>query len=104
MGKQKIMDLLLSMSLIGTSEYAGYYTNDERVMECLWDMYFYMMYNGIGNEEKKEEYFNEFGKKFDNLNKEQQEEVKKEYMNIIEAQDKNREKEKIKKKGMNNYE
>ena len=101
---KKVVDLLLSMSLLGTGEYAGYYSNDERVMECLWDMYFYMMYNGLGNEEKKEEYFNEFGKKYEKLNEEQQEEVKKEYINIIETQNKNREKEKIKKKGMKDYE
>ena len=104
MSKKKIMDLLMAMSLIGVGEYAGYYPMDEKVIECLWDMYFYMMYSGIGNEEKKEEYFNEFEKKYDKLNKEQQEEVKKEYIDIIEAQEKNKEKEKIKKKGMINYE
>jgi len=102
MSKEKVMDLLMAMSLIGPREYDGYFPNDERVVECLWDMYFYMMYNGIGNKEKKEEYFNEFGKKFDNLNEKQQEEVRKEYINIIEAQEKNR--EKVKKKGMNKYE
>ena len=102
MNKKKVIDLLMSMSLLGSSEYAGYYPNDERVVECLWDMYFYMMYSGIGNEEKKEEYFSEFGKKFNNLNKEQQEIVKNEYIDIIEAQNKN--KEKVKKKGMSKYE
>ena len=102
MSKKSAMDFLLAFSLIGGNEYGGYYPTDEKVIACLWDMYFYMMYSGLGNEDKKEEYFNEFGKKFDNLNKEQQEEVKNEYISIIEAQDKN--KEKIKKKGMNNYE
>ena len=103
MMNKKIMDLLLSMSLINSNEYSGYLPNDERVLECIWDMYFYMLYSGI-NEEKKEEYFKEFEKKYDNLNKEQQEEVEKEYIEIINAQEKNRKKEKIKKKGMNNYE
>lgn len=100
--KKKGMDYLLAMSLLGKSEYVGYFPNDERVLECLWDMYFYMMYSGIGNENKKEEYYHEFEKKYDKLNEEQQEEVKNEYMNIIEAQ--NKEKEKIKKKGMIDYE
>ena len=102
MSKKNVMNLLMAMSLIGTNEYVGYYISDEKVSECIMDMYFYMMYSGIGNEEKKELYFKEFEKKFDNLNEEQQEEVKKEYIDIIEAQ--NKEKEKIKKKGMNDYE
>lgn len=100
--KKKTMDLLMTMSLLGTGEYAGYYPNDERVIECIMDMYFYMLYNGIDNDLKKEEYFNEFEKKYHNLNEEQQEEVRKEYISIIEAQNKN--KEKVKKKGMKNYE
>ena len=104
MSKKSAMDFLLAFSLIGGNEYVGYYPTDEKVVACLWDMYFYMMYNGLGNEDKKEEYFKEFEKKFDNLNKEQQEEVKNEYISIMEAQKKNREKEKVKKKGMNNYE
>ena len=104
MSKKTARDLLTVMSLLGVSEYEGYYPTDERVVECMWDMYFYMMYSGIGNEEKKEEYFQEFGKKYDKLTKEQQEEVKKEYKNIIEAQEKNREEGKVKKKGMINYE
>ena len=104
MSKKKVMDLLLAMSLIGTNEYAGYFPADKYVVDCIWDMYFYMMYGGLGNEEKKEEYFHEFENKFDKLNKGQQEEVKKEYISIIEAQNKNKEKEKVKKKGMMNNE
>ena len=100
--KKKPMDLLMTMSLLGPGEYAGYFPNDERVVECLWDMYFYMMHNGLGNEDKKEEYFKEFKDKYIKLNDEQQKEVKKEYINIIEAQKKNR--GKIKKKGMIDYE
>ena len=104
MSKKTPMDLLMTMSLLGTGEYAGYYPNDERILECIMDMYFYMMYSNVGNEDKKEEYFNKFEKKYDNLNSNQQEEIKKEYINIIEAQNKNSEKEKVKKKGMINYE
>ena len=102
MSKKKAMEFLLTMGMLGTGEYAYEYCHDPIVTNCLMDMYFYMMYSGIGNEEKKEEYLKEFGKKFDNLNKEQQEQVKNEYIDIIETQDKN--KEKVKKKGMNNYE
>ena len=92
----------MAMSLIGTNEYTGYYISDEKVSECIWDMYFYMMYNGIGEEKKQEEFFNKMKEKYQNLNEEQQEEVRKEYISIIEAQNKN--KEKVKKKGMNDYE
>ncbi len=88
MSKKTIVDLFTAMSLLGTGEYERYYPTDERVIECLWDMYFYMMYSGIGNVLKKEEYFIEFGKKFNKLNKEQQEEVKNEYINILEAKEK----------------
>ena len=91
----------MAMSLMGSFEYASYYPSDERVVECIMDMYFYMMYTGI-NDEKKEEYLNEFAKKYNNLDKEQKEMVKNEYIDIIKTQKKNR--EKIKKKGMNDYE
>ena len=53
MSKKNVMNLLMAMSLIGTNEYVGYYISDEKVSECIMDMYFYMMYSGIGNEEKK---------------------------------------------------
>ena len=87
--------------LINSGEYNIEY-NDSKVNECLMDMYFYMLYNGENNEEKKKEYFQEFENKYNKLNKEQQEQVKQEYINIIEAQKKNR--GKIKKKGMIDYE
>ena len=95
--KKSTMDVLLTSALLGTHEYEGYFINDEKVSECIMDMYFYMLY-GLDNIEKKEEYFHEFEKKYKELNKEQQEFVKKEYNDIIEKQKKNREKEKIKRK------
>ena len=104
MSKKPIVDLFTAMSLLDDSEYERYYPTGEQVVECLWDMYFYMIYSRIGNVLKKEEYFKEFEKKFNKLNKEQQEEVKKEYISIIEAQEKKRKNEKVKKKGMKNYE
>ena len=97
------MAFLLANSLAsGDSGYSNMnIINDQEVNECLMDMYFYIMYSGI-NEEKQEEYFQEFGKKYKNLNEKQQELVKKEYIDIIETQNKNR--EKIKRKGMIDYE
>ena len=100
--RKSTRDMLVAMSLVRGSEFEGGYIRDEKVIECVMDMYFYMLYGGIGNESKKEEYFNEFEKKYRALNKEQQEEVKNDYISIIEAQEKN--KEKVKKKGMIDYE
>ena len=48
-------------------------------------------------EKKKEEYFKEFEDKYKELNDEQKEAVQNDYLSIIEAQDKNR--EKVKRKG-----
>ena len=98
MSKKTIMDLLLAFSSIGGNEYSDIPVFDEKVNECLMDMYFYMLYNGDNNETKKEEYFHEFENKYNKLNEKQQEEVRKEYKNIIETQKKNR--EKVKRKGM----
>lgn len=99
-----IRDLLLSMAIMGDAKYGQYYSYDEKVNDCLMSMYFYMLYNGMDNDVKREEYFKEFEKSYECLDKEQQDIVKKEYIDIIETQNKKREKEKIKKKGMRDYE
>ena len=44
----------------------------------IMNMYFYMMYGNI-NEEKRNEYFNEFERCYNKLNAEQQEIVRKDY-------------------------
>lgn len=99
--KKSTRDLLLAMSMIHAGDYGGYFPNNKHVVECLWDMYFYMLYSGV-DEERKEEYFNEFSEKYNKLTEEQREEVRKEYISIIASQEKN--KEKVKRKGMNEYE
>ena len=99
---KSVFDILLSALLICPFEYEGYFINDDRVQECLMDMYFYMLYNGMDNDEKKEEYFQEFERKYNDLDEKQQNIVKVEYRNIIEAQKKKE--EKVKKKGMINNE
>ena len=80
------MNLLLSMSLIGIDEYAQEYNylEDQQVNDCLIHMYFYMMCNDRDN---KEDMYQEFDKRYNELNNEQQELVKKDYLNIIDAQD-----------------
>ena len=99
---KSIRDILIVSSLIHTSGFEGGYINDEKVNECIMDMYLYMLYNGINNDAKKEEYFKKFENGYRELNEEQQEIVKQEYNNIIETQDKER--KKVKKKGMRKYE
>ena len=84
------------MFAIGTFDYAFDYIDDEEVNDCLMSMYFYMICDSsLGN--KKEEYFKEFEDKYQKLNDEQKELVQKDYLSIIEAQDRNR--EKVKRKG-----
>ena len=97
---KKIYDLLLSMSLIGTFDYMDDYIEDDLVNDCLMSMYFYMMCDS--NNKDKDKYFIDFDTKYQKLNSEQQEIVKKDYFSIIDAQNKN--KEKVKKKGMIDYE
>ena len=85
------------MSMIGSSDFSNMmYIDDPLVNDCLMSMYFYMLYDS-NYEEKKEEKFQEFSEKYNKLNDEQKELVKQDYLNIIEAQDKNR--EKVKRKG-----
>ena len=98
---KSVRDILIASSLIRTSEYDGNIIIDEKVSECIMDMYFYMLYF-INNDSKKEEYFREFESKYQKLNKKQQEIVRDEYIDIIKTQKKN--KEKVKKKGLINYE
>ena len=88
------------MSLIGTFDYIDDYIEDDLVNDCLMSMYFYMMCDS--NNKDKEKYFKDFDSKYQKLNSEQQEIVKKDYVSIIDAQNIN--KEKVKKKGMIDYE
>ncbi len=95
----KIKNILLISSLLGTDEYESLYIEDEKVNDCLMKMYFFMLLNESDN--RKEKMYIEFCQEYDKLNNEQQEIVKKEYLNIINAQNN---KDKVKKKGMINYE
>lgn len=94
-------DLLCALAMIGSYDFGMYYGCDEKINQCLMNMYFYMLHP---NENKKEEYFQEFEKIYNDLNDEQKDIVKQDYIEIIEAQEKNRRKEKVKRKGMRNYE
>jgi len=98
---KKIMDMLLISQLISNGEYESSNINDEKVLDCIMDMYFYMLYNADNNP-LQEKYLDNFNQKYNALTKKQQKLVKQEYIDIIETQNKNR--EKVKRKGMNNYE
>ena len=99
-----IRDILLTSTLL-KNEYTKICEQDSiidfSVRNCIINMYFYMM-TSADNAIKKEEHFKQFEESYNNLTKEQQEIVKQEYINIIETQKKNR--EKVKRKGMINYE
>ena len=102
----KIRDILLTSMLLGTHEYAPFCLDmhDEMVTDCLMNMYFYMLSSDM-DEKVHEKYWRIFDDSYQKLNKEQQEIVKNDYIEIINAQNKyENEKIKVKKKGMINYE
>ena len=74
---------------------------DDEIDECLMNMYFFMISDKMNND-KHEELWQAFESSYQKLNREQQEIVKKDYLTIINAQEKN--KTKVKKKVMINYE
>ena len=69
------------------------YAFDSEVTDCLMQMYFYMISGD-------DEHFNEFNELFDKLTPEKQEYVKKDFLSIIESQ----EKQKVRKREDNIYE
>lgn len=101
MSKKAGVNVLLASIAMGSGEYYGLYTDDKEVLDCLMDLYFYMLSINV-NEEREKKYFGDFSEKYKRLNQEQKEIVKKEYFDIVEARD--REDIKIKRKGMNKYE
>ena len=101
--KKSVKDFLLTsaMSVLGNNEYAGDYIDDVDVLDCLMDLYYYMLSIDV-DPIKEKKYFEDFSKKYKKLNKEQREIVKKDYYDIVETRD--NKVEKVKKKGMINYE
>ena len=91
---QKLLMLLNIMDNFNPEYHESNITFDGDINDCLITMYVYMMSGD-------EKYYQEFIKKYDTLNEEQQEFVKNDYLNIINAQD---EFEKVKRKGEIKYE
>ena len=75
------------------------YWFDEELNDCLFYMYYVILCQG---DERGEMFSKEFMNRFEKLDQKKQIIVLKEYRNIIEAQEKN--KGKIKEKGMDDYE
>ena len=72
---------------------------NEKVRDCLFKLYILMLTNEDDiNYEKR---INEFKSLYQSLNEQEQENVKNEYINIMNTQSEN---SKVKKKGMINYE
>ena len=76
------------------------YLFDEELNDCLFYMYIYMLSE---DDPKYEDYYNDFCKLYEALDEERQLIVKKNFENIMKAQDE-KEKIKIKKKGNDKYE
>ena len=99
--KKETRDVLLVSMLLGTNEYGFDYIDDDKVNECLMNMYFYMLSCEGNDQNRQNELFEEFDRCYKELNEEQQELVKNDYLSIIESQNKNTEKEKNKTKKKN---
>jgi len=99
----KAKELLMLLSLTGGMLKDSYLNTpiymDEEVNDCLIKMYFVMM-TGEGHHDY-ERLYNEFLLAYYSLNEKQQEIVKKDFQNIIDAQDVNY---KVKRKGEMKYE
>ncbi len=100
----KIRDILLTSLLLENDEYAPFCLDlhDDMVTECLINLYFYLLSSDM-NEKVQEKYWRIFGGSFCKLNDEQREMVRNNYIEIINAQNKNKN-IKVKKKGMIDYE
>lgn len=97
--KELLMFLSLVNDMLGESYLTGPIYMDEEINDCLIKMYFVMMI-----EEGHPDYerlYNEFLLAYHSLNDRQQEIVKNDYQNIIDAQDENY---KVKRKGEMKYE
>ena len=100
---KKILIMLLNMhinSYLEHDELNNKYLFDEDVIECQIRMYLLMMIEE--NDDNYEKKYQSFLESYNKLNNEQQEYIKNDYLNIINAQINN--KEKVKKKGMIDYE
>ena len=103
----KLFDLLkLLIATNGLDEYEPFddipeeYIFDEKLNDCLFYMYIYMLSE---DDPKHEEYYKEFCERYEALDEERQLVVKNNFENIIKAQDE-RENIKVKKKGNDKYE
>ena len=99
----KAKELLMFLSLVNDMTENSYLNlpiyMDEEVNDCLIKMYFVMMVTE--NHPDYERLYNDFLLAYHSLNDKQQEIVKKDYQNIIDAQDENY---KVKRKGEMKYE
>ena len=100
--KELIMFLSLANGMMENSYLNLPIYMDEEVNDCLIKMYFVMM-TGDGHPDN-ERLYNEFLLAYHSLNEKQQEIVKKDFISICEAQDRNQEQEKVKRKGEMKYE
>ena len=95
---EKMIDELLIALLTESGEYSSFQIEDSEVRDCLMDMYFYLL---LDDGDKKEKMYQEFLDKYHKLNEQQQELVKNDFIELMNAQDN---KEKVKKKGNDKYE
>ncbi len=84
--KKSLTNLLLLSSIFHANDYNFPIIEEEKVLDCIMSMYFYLLLEE--KDEKKEEYYEKFTRQYDSLTPEQQEQVKQDYLSIINEQEK----------------
>jgi len=84
--KKSLTNLLLLSSIFHANDYNFPIIEEEKVLDCIMSMYFYLLLEE--KDEKKEEYYQKFERQYDSLTPEQQEQVKQDYLSIINEQEK----------------
>jgi hypothetical protein len=88
---KKSLVSLLALSIIPHQEYSGPMIDDQKVLDCIMNMYFYLL--SEENDPRKEEFFDKFSKQYDALDPREHEQVREDYLSIVKAQEEHQEKE-----------
>ena len=95
MSKKSAINFLVVSSMMNANKYNDADIDDQDVLDCLMDLYLYMLCIDV-DDEKEEKFFKAFSEKYKKLNDEQKEIVKKDYFDLVEDRERNNENVKIK--------
>ena len=92
--KKSLISLLAISTFPHTGEFDGPIVDDPKVLDCIMNMYFYLLLEE--NDPKKEEYYQKFEQQFDALPEKQKAIVKEDFLGMINAKEEQETKEFIK--------